>query len=115
MAAISGEDSEKMADDPRLLLWRRRPDTASVDLNGRVLVLPLDVSPMGSPYALRESVAATWRALDDEPQDFSGLADRLARLHSTDPGAIADDLARMLSGLEELLLVESSPRGEESR
>ena len=79
-----------MAEDPRLLLWRRRPDTASVDLNGRVLVLPLDVSPMGSPYALRESVAATWRALDDEPQDFSGLADRLARLHATDPGAIAD-------------------------
>ncbi|QHC60071.1 PqqD family peptide modification chaperone [Rathayibacter sp. VKM Ac-2760] len=101
--------------DPRARHWRRHPDAAFVDLHGRVLVLPLAASPLGSPYAMRASVAETWRALGDEAQSFAELADRLAELHTVAAEEIADDLAGILTEMEQLLLVEGLEGPEHHR
>ncbi|NQX15594.1 hypothetical protein [Rathayibacter sp. VKM Ac-2857] len=92
--------------DPRARRWRRHPDTAFVDDGERILVLPLGRSPLGSPAAMRASVAETWRVLSGDPQDFAALAGRLAELHTAAAGEIEDDLAAMLTEMEQLLLVE---------
>ncbi|MDY0914245.1 hypothetical protein [Rathayibacter festucae] len=92
--------------DPRARRWRRHPDTAFVDDGERILVLPLGGSPLGSPAAMRASVAETWRVLSGDPQDFAALAGRLAELHTAAAGEIEDDLAEMLTEMEHLLLVE---------
>ncbi|KQQ05654.1 MULTISPECIES: hypothetical protein [unclassified Rathayibacter] len=96
-----------MRADTRRLRWRRHPDTAFVDVRGRILVLPLTPSPMSSPYAMQASVAEAWRVLAADAQDFTDIAERLALLHGVAADTIVDDLERMLTEMEKLMLVES--------
>lgn len=90
---------------PQVAVWRRSPDAAFVDAEGRVAALALQSLDDLGARLLTGPAAAIWRALEahgDEPSIAAAVADDL----SIQADVVREDLHLFLSRMEDEGLVE---------